>query len=214
MYIYDTIRSEEPETKPVALHDNVLDDALDTWVLPNISLRKGIWENFPVVLKQIPTTDGSEKYAVEWHRKNLVEWRETKPTTIHEYMDYELYTEIRLLYTIGSYSHIYTMDASSNPNTICVITMVHSSAPASAPAPAPMYDPTAPRTLDILRKYPICWDRDGKTHYIKPHVRKIAESGLDAEDIKFDLMGEIQQCKDSVLSVSKNPMYWFVVNLM
>ena len=54
---------------------------------PVLSLRKDIWTNFPVTLVPLGTgDDGAERHAVVWHRKHLVEWRETKSNNFQEWV--------------------------------------------------------------------------------------------------------------------------------
>jgi hypothetical protein len=84
-------------------------------------LKKFIWENFPVVLEEITTRNGSEKYAVKWHKKNLEEWRSSRTTSWEEAMEYQLFSELRLLHSLRKHAHLYKLHAPRNTGEIVII---------------------------------------------------------------------------------------------
>jgi hypothetical protein len=118
-------------------------DALEGWKIPNLTLRKGIWENFPVTLVPIDDGDGTDRYAIMWHRKNLAAWRNERSQSYDEYQEYEGFAEVRLFYALVAYEHKYTIEGARSDDQICVIAMVHTPAEAAAPAPAVETVPTA-----------------------------------------------------------------------
>lgn len=144
------------------VHQDILDqldmyerEALENWTIPNITLRKGIWENFPVVLTPIDDGDGTDRYAVTWHRRNLAVWRNERPCSYDEHMEYEGFTQVRLEYTLAVYSHKYEVEDPRSEDQLCVIRMVHApveestEAPTSAPAEESTKAPTsAPASED------------------------------------------------------------------
>jgi hypothetical protein len=187
---------------------NEEDDILENWSAPDLTLRKGIWENFPVTLIAIPSRDGTERYSVMWHRKNLTEWRSEKPDSLEEYMNYQTWCEVRLMAALKQYSHKYTVESARNSNEICVIAMVYSAA--AAPVVPTIAAPVAPRrrALDILRSFPISWDRDGPNHYIKIHNKNIqtlaASKGKSVKEmtaiVHADLLDALAEADDCIVS--------------
>jgi len=91
---------------------------------PDLRLKKFIWEHFPVVLEEITGRNGVEKYAVKWHRKNLEEWRSSRTTSWDEAMEYELFSELRLLHSLRKHPHLYKLHAPRSKDEILVIEMI------------------------------------------------------------------------------------------
>jgi hypothetical protein len=66
------------------------------------------------------------------------------------------------------------------------------------------------KALDVLNSFKdkmtlknkVSWDRDGKIHYIKPHMKNLRDLGLTPNDITFDLMEELSLCDDCVVSAA------------
>jgi len=88
---------------------SITKDALAGWEVPDLSLRKGIWENFPVTLTPIVTHDGVDRYAVRWHERNLVAWR-AECRSYDEGANYQEYCEIRLSYALERFAHKYAVE--------------------------------------------------------------------------------------------------------
>ena len=90
---------------------------------PELRLRKDIWENFPVTVTPLGRgADGAERHAVAWHRAKLAEWRETKPESFCEWMDYEMDTEHRL-FTCLEASTYWTVEEATADGQLAVIRM-------------------------------------------------------------------------------------------
>ncbi|NBT47620.1 MAG: hypothetical protein EBT07_07335 [Actinobacteria bacterium] len=198
-------------------------DLFHNWDMPDLKLRKNIWENFPVSLIQLPDTDGTDRYSVVWHEKNLRDWRERRDEcqSMDEHECYEEFCRARLLRALEAHAHKYRVEPAHGHRQICVIAMVHSdtiATPATAMAPvvapattatpvttvAPAVVTVASRSgkkaLDVLKSAPVSWDRDGKIHFVKPHMKKLRDLGLTPNDITFDLMEELSLCDDCVVS--------------
>ena len=83
--------------------------------------RKDIWENFPVSLVQLGRgSDGADRHAIVWNRKNLLAWRKTSPVT--DWSMYEIQEKKRLLNEISK-STKWTVEPPIAENQICVIRM-------------------------------------------------------------------------------------------
>jgi hypothetical protein len=196
----------------VAVAEAVLedsDDILDNYVVPDLRMRKGIWENFPVDVVAIRSTDDTERYRISWNTARLAEMRTTEPKYMEEWMEYEDWCYGRLMYSLGKYSNKYTVEPALNDSMICVIAMVHGprtvpTAPTVAPtALTASTVPTAPkRALDVLRsgEYPVSWDRDGKVHRIKLHRVNAAKTGATEARVRTDLRAALATCSDCTVT--------------
>ena len=100
-------------------------DALEGYHVPNLSLRKGIWENFPVTLTELYDGNGTQRYAVRWHVKNLRDWKKHNPESWDEAMDYEDWQIIRLMHSLKEHSRQYNIEPARDASMICVIAMRH-----------------------------------------------------------------------------------------
>ena len=101
-----------------------MNDILEDYRVPNLRLRKDIWETFPVVLIKIDDKDGVERYAVLWHNKHLKEWQKTAPQSWDEYMEYPHWTEVRLHHALKQHPHLYKVLPPRDPSQLMVIEMV------------------------------------------------------------------------------------------
>jgi hypothetical protein len=162
----EDVMNPKPITEIPQLDDpfyTMEEEMLENWSVPDLTLRKGIWENFPVSLVPINDGDGTDRYAVVWHRKNLEEWNKTRPESYDEYQDYESWCEWRLRYALNAYSRKYTVEEPRDDDMILVIAMVHlpkdescacaekTKTPASAvPATA---TPDAPAAIEVPSKF-------------------------------------------------------------
>ena len=177
------------------------DDILDDYVVPDLRMRKGIWENFPVDVVAIRSTDDTERYRISWNMARLEEMRQTEPESMDEWEEYQDWCHIRLMHSLGKYSNKYTVEPALNDSMICVIAMVHGPriAPTAPVAPvAP--EPSAKRALDVLRSYPISWDRDGKVHRIKLHRVNAAKTGATEASVRADLKAALATCSDCTVT--------------
>ena len=105
---------------------NVKDAAeiLDGYEIPDLKLRKGIWENFPVALVFLNDTNGVDRYGVEWHNKNFKEWQKTHPKSKKEKDNYKHWTKVRLYTSLKQYPKQYKILPPRNPKQLFVLEMV------------------------------------------------------------------------------------------
>ena len=171
------------------------ENMLDGWNLPDLRLRKGIWENFPVDVIPIESTDGIERHAIVWNKKKVEEWRVERVYSEGEALEYERYAEYRLLHALRAHPHKYTIEAPKKPNQIVIIAMVPgpgaeprgaapravvppragagSAAPFMNAPPAPavpaFVGPRLVKLNDIKEYFPVVWrkvdGRPGKSTY-------------------------------------------------
>ena len=153
--------------------------------IPQLKLRKDIWENFPVIVEALGTgADGAERHAVRVHRKNWSEWRQTKAVDFDDWLNWDENTEFRLMKALES-CRSWTVEESADPSTFAVIRMnfvpreevamptataaAKAAAPASADgwttvpvrsAPAAAAGPVLARINDITANFPTCWNNE------------------------------------------------------
>jgi hypothetical protein len=120
--------------------------------LPSLTLRKDIWTHFPVCLVKQPTNDGRDRYAIQWHKKNLEEWSQNIPA-------YETVTKMRLIQSLIN-STRWNVETPQNPTDICVISMnfaetqtLQTSNLPDVFAPSPVIE----KLEDIRKYFPVCW---------------------------------------------------------
>ncbi len=168
---------------------------LEDYIVPDLTMRKGIWENFPVIVDKIPSADGTDRYALKWHKGNLAEWKKTRAASWDEYQEYEFYTEFRLLHALRKYPHKYRLEPPRNGDEIVVIAMVHGEPRADA---APV--PRLVRLNDIKDHFPVVWKEvpgaASKTYAIELFGKKIKEMsaavGHDVtEEVKAQLLAAL-----------------------
>ncbi len=106
--------------KPAKSECRLIEDWDEDWVMPILSLRKQIWENFPVVVKQIESKAGNT-YAVQWHMKNF---QEARDACEHgwQYMDFEEDTYCRLMKALNA-SRNWTVQPAAGAEDLCTIVM-------------------------------------------------------------------------------------------
>jgi len=158
---------------------------------PVLKLRKDIWENFPVMCQPLGRgSDGAERHAIVWHRKNFADWR-AECDDFFEAMDYEEITTYRLFKCLEASKH-WTVEPAQTSQQICVIRMNFTEEAVSAeatPAPTPAPAPTKPapaeesgwstvstvarkpvpsdlpiltRINDITAEFPIVWNNESR----------------------------------------------------
>ncbi len=101
------------------------------WSVPNLKLRKDIWETFPVVLTPINDGNGTDRYAITWHIQHLDDWRDDpdRALSFNEHVDYESFSEYKLLYSLCKHSKQYVVEKPRSEDQIAVIAMVHRGGP-------------------------------------------------------------------------------------
>lgn len=126
-----TRKSPVPEKKRNVTRNNhynmnVKDAAeiLDGFKVPDLKLRKGIWENFPVALVAINDGNGVDRYGVEWHNKNFKERQKTEPKSKKEKENYKHWSQVRLYYSLRQYPKQYKILPPRNPKQMFVLEMV------------------------------------------------------------------------------------------
>jgi len=97
---------------------------LDGFKVPDLKLRKGIWENFPVALVPLDDGNGVDRYGVAWHNKNLREWKDARSKSAKEKANYQHWSEVRLLHSVRQYPKQYKILPARNPSQLFVLEMV------------------------------------------------------------------------------------------
>jgi hypothetical protein len=197
-------------SKPSPVY-NIAYNALANYNVPNLTLRKGIWENFPVVVNELPEEDGTQRYEIKWDRKKMEAWRSEAPYNIA--MEYEAMMEHRLIHSLRQFPHKYRLERPRSKNQVVIIAMVHAEgAPAAAPrtpaaaapaaaAPA-VAAPRLVRLNDIKEHFPVVWHevagRVGtKTYEIELFGKKVREMSTAAgrnlsADIRMQLVRALE----------------------
>jgi hypothetical protein len=156
-----------PQGSPASPAYSPINDVFEGYKTPDLRLRKFIWENFPIVLEPIATRDGSEKYAVKWHRAHLEEWRSSRTESYEEAMEYELFSELRLIHALRKHAHLYALHEPRSRDEIVVIEMKGAARapPAPTPASAAYAGPVLRKLNDITVHFPgvVVWGKvDGR----------------------------------------------------
>ena len=99
-------------------------EILDGFTVPDLKLRKGIWENFPVALVSLDDGNGVDRYGVAWHNKNLKEWKDARSKSAKEKANYQHWCEVRLLHSVRQYPKQYKILPARNPSQLFVLEMV------------------------------------------------------------------------------------------
>lgn len=155
-------RPRAPAGSPVSAPYSPFDDVFEGFKTPDLRLRKFIYETFPVVLEEIPSRNGTEKYAVKWHRKNLEEWRSTRTESFEEAMEYQLFSELRLIHSLRQHPRLYALHEPRTKDEIIVIEMLGPArAPARAPAAKAFAGPELRKLNDITTHFPgtVVWSK-------------------------------------------------------
>ena len=187
-------------------------DATYNWTVPDLRLRKGIWENFPVILTAINDGDGTDRYAICWNRRKLAEWRDTRAESYAEWLDYEDYCLLRLMYALELNPNKYTIEEARAQDQICVIAMVHSVdggsvsnqsySTASVDSRSEVTS-TLKHPRDIAAQFPVCWTQEDKVLYIRFHTKKIKELYESPAVVRNRMIAELK--KSDAWTVSEAP---------
>jgi hypothetical protein len=120
-YIYDQPTQMVATANPWAVSEA---DALNGFTVPDLTLRKGIWESFPVILKPVDDCDGTARYAIEWHWDRLdASFMAEGASRNLDAMEWEDILRMRLFHSLATYSNKYTVEAARDDQQICVIAM-------------------------------------------------------------------------------------------
>jgi hypothetical protein len=197
------------------------------WHMPDLRMRKAIWENFPVVLTPIDDGDGTERYAISWHKKHLAEWRHDSDHTlsINEYQDYEMFSEYKLLYSLAKHPRQYRIEPPRNNDQIAIIAMVHGMRRNNRNTRANnrvnrannrntrkvnRNVPTLRKLVDIKDHFPVTWNEvpgkaGTKTYALQIHNKKLSDMSVAAGR---NMRGELTQKLMTALRASS---FWNVL---
>ena len=181
------------------------DEALDGWKVPDLRLRKNIWENFPVSVIPISGTNGS-RYAVEWNHGKLNSWRTERTESFEEAMEYEAYCESRLLYALRKHNKQYIVEEPETEEQICVLTMVQkevsndSSSMCESVATACSVTSDGVLVLrtpyDISKHFPVTWIKEGNLVRLEIHRTRLRALDVPESEIR-DRILEAVNASDS-----------------
>ena len=152
-------------------------EAVEGYTPPNLTLRKGIWENFPVVLTDLGRENGVEKYGVTWHNRNLQQWKKERAESWDEFLEYEAWAEARLRHSLLSYAHLYRMEPPRSADQLFVIAMLSNTNTRKAPRQNATATATATATTELPK---LRFLNDIKTHFpvVWPHTGKITKGDV------------------------------------
>lgn len=164
--------------------------------IPALKLRKDIWTHFPVCLVKLPVAaDGRDRYAIQWHQKNLTEWSQGIP-------QYPIITQVRLLKALKA-SEKWTIETPAAPGDLCVIAMnvlgSNESTEESMDLPR-LFGEAMPEhvtSVESLRAYfPICWKSKHNRYTLEFHntcVRALAlQQGITELEVKTLTVQKLQ----------------------
>lgn len=154
------MKSKSPtrkSSKPRLITPNAERNALEGFKTPNLQLRKGIYENFPVIVNEV----GAGVYEIKWHVKNLADWRKERAMSWEEYQEYELFSELRLIHSLRKHADRYELMPPTNKDQIVRFKMLGAE---------PVFrGPKLMRLNDIKTHFPVVWHkvegRVGETTY-------------------------------------------------
>ena len=162
------VSSRKSSAKKAASWESPLED----FSIPDLRQLHNISKHFPVVYTEIVAGgaggDGKVRYALSWHKARLEEWRRDKPKSYDEWMEYQAWTEYRLLHSLRAHEGLYTLELPRSADEIAVIVVDPAMAPrkrsrspartARAPrAPSPSRAPGVPvlkKLNDITAHFP------------------------------------------------------------
>jgi hypothetical protein len=107
-----------PAGSPVTPPYSPINDAFEGYSTPDLRRTTAIFEHFPVVLQEVPSRGDRQIMAVKLHRKKFDEWRSTRTKDYGEAMEYELFTELRLIHSLRKYPRLYTIMEAEGPGEI------------------------------------------------------------------------------------------------
>jgi hypothetical protein len=119
-----TRNNKTPKNNVTRRNFKDVSEILEDYKVPDLKLRKGIWENFPVALVPLNDTNGVDRYGVAWHNKNLREWKDARSKSAKEKANYQHWCEVRLLHSVRQYPKQYKILPARNPSQLFVLEMV------------------------------------------------------------------------------------------
>jgi len=142
-------KSPKSSSKPKALSPHWEEDVMEGFRTPDLRLRKGIYENFPVIVNEVRPG----VYEVKWNKKVMKEWRQVRPESWDEYQEYEAWTEFRLLHSLRRHDRIYELMPAEKDDQILLFKMRGEAAAYKGPR--------LMRLNDIKEHFPVVWHKVG-----------------------------------------------------
>lgn len=165
---------------------------LSKFKTPNIRERRDLLEHFPIDLLRIGGSD--DTFAIVWNEKLLNKWKKDRPESYNEHVEYEFYTEYRLVHTLRQHKDMFDILPAKRSDEIVRI-RYHAPRP---PSPPPI---RLGRRDEIYKHFPVIVDkREGRpgestfaiiirTDYMRSHSRE------DVARMTADLMRSLHASK-------------------
>jgi hypothetical protein len=119
---------------------------LSKFETPRIREPRDLLEHFPVDLLRVRDSD---IIAVVWNDKLLKQWKNERPSSYNEHLEYEMYTEYRLVHTLRQHKELFEILAPKRDDEIVRIRFHHPRTPPVRLA----------RRDDIYKQFPVIVDR-------------------------------------------------------
>lgn len=121
---------------------------LENYKTPRVRDPRDLLKHFPIDLLR---DRDSDVMSVVWNKKLLNQWKDEHPTSFNEYLEYEMYTEFRLVHTLRQHKDLFEIMAPHGDE----IVRIRFRAP-KAPSPPPV---RLLRREDIYKNFPVIVDR-------------------------------------------------------
>jgi hypothetical protein len=126
---------------------------LDKFETPRIRDPRDLLEHFPIDIARVRDSD---ILALVWNDKLLNKWKNERPASFNEHMEYEKYTEFRLIHTLRQYSDLFEILAPKRDDEIVRIRFHRPRTPSPPPVKLVRRD-------DIYKYFPVIVDkREGR----------------------------------------------------
>lgn len=123
---------------------------LSKFETPRIRDPRDLLEHFPIDLLRVRDSD---IIAVIWNEKLLRQWKNERPSSYNEHLEYEMYTEYRLVHTLRQHKELFEILAPKRDDEIVRIRFHRPRTPPVRLA----------RREDIYKQFPVIVDRrDGR----------------------------------------------------
>jgi hypothetical protein len=119
---------------------------LSKFETPRIRDPRDLLEHFPIDLLNIRDSD---VIAIVWNNKLLKQWKNERPSSYNEHLEYEMYTEYRLVHTLRQHKELFEILAPKRDDEIVRIRFHR---PRSPPV-------RLVRREDIYKQFPVIVDR-------------------------------------------------------
>lgn len=120
--------------------------ALEKFKTPKITNPRDLLTHFPIDLLRVRDSD---ILAVVWNTKLLKQWKNERPSSYDEHLEYEMYTEYRLVHTLRQHKDMFEILAPKHEDEIVRIRF---NPPRSPPV-------RLVRREDIYKQFPVIVDR-------------------------------------------------------